>query len=182
MSSAMVFCHLPKTASWKGLPADLTVFSLADLKPFTDHRHPLHSLRLLCFVSSPQRHLAVTSCPRAGLFGTLRGSRVYILASQILPTSLPTTLSPPGTSLAFPSQVCYHIVSAWSISQQKTKIPELSLRESPKGRWKTAIGGKCFSFFPGAPPKYYTFPNGAILQLLPVKNLANFISKQNHFS
>lgn len=134
LSSAMVFRHLPKTASWKGLPADLTVFSLADLKPVTDHRHLLHSWRLLCFVSSPQRHLAVTSCPRAGLSGTLRGSRVYLLVSQILPTSLSTTLSPPGTSLALPSRVCYHIVSAWSISQQKTKIPELSLREPPKGR------------------------------------------------
>lgn len=83
MSGAMVFCHLPKTASWKGLPADLAVFFLPN--PLSDHRSPLHSLRLLCFVSSPQRHLAVTSCPRASLVGTLHGSRVYILASQIPP-------------------------------------------------------------------------------------------------
>ena len=131
MSGAMVFCHLPKTASWKGLSADLGVFSLPN--PFSDHRSPLHSLRLLCFVSSPQRHLAVTSCPRASLVGTLHGSRVYILASQIPPTSLSAMLSPPGTSFAFPSRVCYHLVSAWSISQQKIKIPELSSENLLKG-------------------------------------------------
>ena len=102
---------------------------------FSDHRSPLHSLRLLCFVSRPQRHLAVTSCPRASLVGTLHGSRVYILASQVPPTSLPATFSPPGTSFA-----CFSfkglLTSCFSLVYISTenKDPRTLLRESPKGR------------------------------------------------
>lgn len=112
--------------------ADLTVFSLADLKPFTGTHYigtlfTAEGCRALC--PAPRRHLAVTSCPRAGLSGTLRGSRVYLLVSQILPTSLSTTLSPPDfTCFSFTSlpPYCFQLVYIFN----RSKVPELSLRES----------------------------------------------------
>ena len=66
MSGAMVFCHLPKTASWKGLPADLAVFSLPN--PFFWPQEPSSQLKAAVFCvqapETPGSHLLSKGKPR----------------------------------------------------------------------------------------------------------------------
>lgn len=96
-SGAGDFHHLPKTASWRELPAILALLSLANLKA-SDHR-PGHTLRLLCLKSSLQRHLAITSHPNLSLCGTLGWSRVHFPDFQTLSTPICTVLSLQGLRL-----------------------------------------------------------------------------------
>lgn len=56
-------------------------------------QEPSSKVKVTVLSVSLQRHRAVTSPPRATLFGTPHGSRVYTPVSQILPTPLSTMLS-----------------------------------------------------------------------------------------